>query len=48
MYPGSTVSRLKVPDDKKSWDVMFYSYDPPNYTSPVVMRNPVWADQDVR
>ena len=33
-----------MPDDKVPWSVSWPDYQPKEYTSPVVLKNPVWAD----
>nr|XP_047136370.1 transient receptor potential cation channel subfamily M member-like 2 [Hydra vulgaris] len=46
-YPGSTIHRFKVPDDLVSWKTAFPEYSPVLYTSPVVLKQPYWADIDL-
>lgn len=46
-YPVSTVKRFQVPDDKVLWEVDFPDYSPVNYTAPVVLKKPSWADDDL-
>ena len=46
-YQGQ-VARLPVPDDKVPWGVSWPDYRPVAYTSPVVLKSPVWADPDFR
>ncbi len=38
------VIRPYIPADKVSWDVNYPDYTPVNYTSPIVLSNPSWAD----
>jgi hypothetical protein len=38
------VIRPYIPADKVSWDASFNEYSPVNYTSPIVLSNPSWAD----
>ncbi|KAF6734510.1 ADP-ribose pyrophosphatase, mitochondrial [Oryzias melastigma] len=46
-YPGSTVARFPVPDDKVDWSVKWAEYKPISYTAPTVLKNPEWADPDI-
>lgn len=46
-YPGSTVARFPVPDDKVDWSVKWAEYKPVSYTAPTVLENPEWADPDI-
>ncbi|XP_061567991.1 ADP-ribose pyrophosphatase, mitochondrial isoform X2 [Cololabis saira] len=46
-YPGSTVTRSAVPDDKVDWSVSWPEYDPVCYTAPSVLNKPQWADPDI-
>ena len=46
-YQGG-VQRFPVPDDKVSWSVDWPEYQPVDYTAPVVLKGPVWADPDFR
>uniref|UniRef100_A0A8C4QCX7 ADP-ribose pyrophosphatase, mitochondrial n=2 Tax=Eptatretus burgeri TaxID=7764 RepID=A0A8C4QCX7_EPTBU len=46
LYPGTSISRQPVPDDKVAWSVPFPEYCPPSYTTPVVLQMPAWADPD--
>ena len=46
-YQGG-VQRSPVPDDKVSWSADWPEYHPVDYTAPVVLRGPVWADPDFR
>ena len=46
-YQGG-VKRFPVPDDKVSWSVEWPEYQPVDYTAPVVLKGPVWADPDFR
>lgn len=46
-YPGSTVNRTTVPDEKVDWKVEWKEYDPVDYTAPSVKAGPVWADEDI-
>nr|6CO7_A Chain A, Predicted protein [Nematostella vectensis]6CO7_B Chain B, Predicted protein [Nematostella vectensis]6CO7_C Chain C, Predicted protein [Nematostella vectensis]6CO7_D Chain D, Predicted protein [Nematostella vectensis] len=46
-YPGSTAKRFAVQDNMVDWQVPFPDYKPVNYTAPVVLANPVWADKDL-
>lgn len=43
-YPGSSVQRFAVPDEKVPWSVEWKEYAPVNYTAPVVLSKPAWAD----
>ncbi|OWA53321.1 ADP-ribose pyrophosphatase, mitochondrial [Hypsibius exemplaris] len=45
-YPGSSVQRLTVPDDKICWDAPWQEYDPPVYTAESLKDKP-YADPDV-
>ena len=46
-YQGG-VKRFPVPDDKVFWNVSWSEYSPVDYTAPPVLKNPVWADPDIR
>ncbi|XP_071850112.1 ADP-ribose pyrophosphatase, mitochondrial-like isoform X2 [Apostichopus japonicus] len=46
-YPGSTVNRTTVPDDKVDWSAEWKDYSPVEYTAPSVKAGPVWADVDI-
>lgn len=46
-YQGG-VKRLPVPDDKVRWSTECPEYAPVDYTSPFVLKGPVWADPDIR
>uniref|UniRef100_H2ZBV6 Nudix hydrolase domain-containing protein n=1 Tax=Ciona savignyi TaxID=51511 RepID=H2ZBV6_CIOSA len=43
-YPGSKIKRFVVPDKSVSWSVPLPGYNPPQYTSPAVKSQPIWAD----
>ncbi|XP_069674249.1 putative nudix hydrolase 6 [Periplaneta americana] len=47
-YPrtNNTVTRLKVPDDKVPWQVVWEEYKPAMYTAPHINGQP-WADLDI-
>jgi hypothetical protein len=45
MYQGN-VARAPIPDNKVSWTVEWPDYKPVDYTSPRVLKGPVWADPD--
>ena len=47
-YPRDDIKRFPVPDDKVSWSVPFPEYDPVDHTSASVLKQPIWADIDVR
>ncbi|KAJ7990020.1 hypothetical protein DPEC_G00310530 [Dallia pectoralis] len=47
LYPGSDTQRFAVPDDKVPWGIDWHMYKPVNYTAPVVLNKPVWADPDM-
>lgn len=47
-YPGSNIKRFPVPDDKVDWSENWPQYNPVSYTDPVVQKQPVWADLDIR
>ena len=49
-YPGAPqeVERFGVPDEHISWSSEFVGYSPIDYTAAVVLKLPVWADQDIR
>ncbi|XP_037544853.1 ADP-ribose pyrophosphatase, mitochondrial [Nematolebias whitei] len=47
LYPGSSIKRFPVPDDKVDWSQKWAEYDPVNYTDPAVLKKPVWADPDI-
>ena len=47
-YQGGAVSRFPVPDEKVPWTVEWPEYKPVDYTAPVVLKGPVWADPDFR
>ncbi|CAF1272667.1 unnamed protein product [Rotaria sp. Silwood1] len=38
------VERTKVRDEQVSWNVDWPDYEPKQYTSPIVLNNPPWAD----
>lgn len=45
IYPGSTVDRAKVDDDKVSWKIEDPNYQPIEYTTQKIVEDkPVWAD----
>ncbi|XP_074622988.1 transient receptor potential cation channel subfamily M member-like 2 isoform X1 [Acropora palmata] len=46
-YPQCAERRFPVPDENVPWEVDFSEYNPVNYTAPVVLRNPPWADPDL-
>ncbi|XP_043956852.1 ADP-ribose pyrophosphatase, mitochondrial [Gambusia affinis] len=46
-YPGSTIKRFTVPDDKVDWNQQWLQYSPVNYTAPAVLNKPIWADPDI-
>lgn len=46
-YQGG-IKRFPVPADKISWKVEWPDYAPVDYTAPVVLSMPVWADPDFR
>lgn len=46
-YPGSTVKRFPVPDDKVDWNQSWPQYNPVTYTDPSVLKKPAWADPDI-
>ncbi|XP_017283559.1 ADP-ribose pyrophosphatase, mitochondrial isoform X1 [Kryptolebias marmoratus] len=46
-YPGSSIKRFPVPDDKVGWGQKWPQYDPVSYTAPEVLKKPAWADPDV-
>lgn len=46
-YPQCAERRFPVPDESVPWEVEFPEYDPVNYTAPVVLRRPPWADLDL-
>ena len=46
-YRGG-IKRFPVPEDKISWQVEWSEYSPVDYTAPVVLSMPVWADPDFR
>ena len=49
IYPRTTdVLRFPVPDNKVSWRTDYPQYKPVDYTAPSVLKQPVWADVDVR
>ncbi|XP_041372305.1 transient receptor potential cation channel subfamily M member-like 2 [Gigantopelta aegis] len=43
IYPGSTIHRFPVPDEKVLWEISFPEYDPVRYTSDFII-NKSWAD----
>lgn len=45
-YMGG-VNRFLVPDDTVKWSVEWGQYTPTQYTAPVVLKGPVWADPDI-
>ncbi|XP_065193388.1 ADP-ribose pyrophosphatase, mitochondrial-like [Sycon ciliatum] len=49
-YPGAgdDIQRFQISDDHVSWDSNCAEYTPVNYTAPVVLKQPVWADTDIR
>ncbi|KAG8431211.1 hypothetical protein GDO86_019237 [Hymenochirus boettgeri] len=46
-YPGSQVKRYPVPPEKVTWAVDWPEYDPVDYTAPLVLSKPVWADPHI-
>jgi len=46
LYPGSSIQRFLIPDDRVSWDAAFPDYSPLHYTADVVASKPAWADAD--
>ena len=46
-YQGG-IKRFPVPEDKVSWQVDWPEYSPVDYTAPIVLSMPVWADPDYR
>jgi len=46
-YPNTVVQRAHVPDNCIPWETPFPEYTPVEYTAPVVLSNPPWADQDL-
>lgn len=46
-YPQCAAKRFPVPDENVPWEVEFPEYDPVNYTAPVVLKKPPWADTDL-
>jgi ADP-ribose pyrophosphatase len=42
------IKRFPVPDDKVPWSVPWEDYQPVDYTAPVVLKGPVWADPDIK
>ena len=46
-YQGG-IKRFPVPEDKVSWQVDWPEYSPVDYTAPIVLSMPVWADPDFR
>ncbi|XP_041868409.1 ADP-ribose pyrophosphatase, mitochondrial [Melanotaenia boesemani] len=46
-YPGSTIKRFPVPDDKVDWSQDWPQYHPVSYTAPSVLNKPAWADPDI-
>ncbi|KAK3084733.1 hypothetical protein FSP39_018106 [Pinctada imbricata] len=47
-YPRTEdVKRSTVPDDKVPWSVPFPDYKPVDYTSPGILKGPVYADADI-
>ncbi|KAM4531925.1 ADP-ribose pyrophosphatase, mitochondrial isoform 2-T2 [Odontesthes bonariensis] len=46
-YPGSTVKRFPVPDDKVDWSQLWPQYNPVSYTAPSILKKPAWADPDI-
>ena len=46
-YQGG-FKRSPVPEDKVSWHVEWPDYIPVEYTAPIVLSMPVWADPDFR
>ena len=46
-YQGG-IKRFPVPEDKISWQAEWSGYSPVDYTAPVVLSMPVWADPDYR
>jgi len=48
LYPNSeSVNRFTVPDSAVPWDIELPNYTPVDYTSPVVVKGPVWADPPI-
>lgn len=46
LYPGTSLKRFNVPDDYVSWDKEWKDYNPVEYTSTIVLSQPIWADLD--
>uniref|UniRef100_A0A3Q3KGW6 ADP-ribose pyrophosphatase, mitochondrial n=1 Tax=Monopterus albus TaxID=43700 RepID=A0A3Q3KGW6_MONAL len=46
-YPGSSIKRFPVPDDKLDWNQDWPQYDPVSYTAPILLNKPTWADPDI-
>lgn len=46
-YPQCAEKRFPVPDENVPWEVEFPDYGPVNYTAPVVLNKPPWADPDL-
>jgi ADP-ribose pyrophosphatase len=46
-YQGG-IKRFPVPEEKIPWQVDWPEYSPVDYTAPVVLDLPVWADPDFR
>ncbi|XP_038138255.1 ADP-ribose pyrophosphatase, mitochondrial [Cyprinodon tularosa] len=46
-YPGSTIKRFPVPDDKVEWSQSWPQYQPVCYTAPAVLKAPSWADPEI-
>ncbi|XP_075245141.1 transient receptor potential cation channel subfamily M member-like 2 isoform X2 [Convolutriloba macropyga] len=40
------VRRMEVPRSLIGWDKVWYDYEPPSYTHPLVLEGPAWADLD--
>ena len=41
------MKRFQVPSSLIPWDKVWYEYDPPVYTHPIVLEGPAWADVDL-
>ncbi|XP_063716344.1 transient receptor potential cation channel subfamily M member-like 2 isoform X3 [Symsagittifera roscoffensis] len=40
------VRRMEVPSSLIPWEKVWFEYEPPNYTHPLVLEGPAWADLD--
>lgn len=47
-YPRTDIKKFPVPSEFVDWKVPFPKYKPVDYTAETVLRDPPWADPDIR